>query len=123
MAHVENDLDLESEKELTDQVEKELKWKQETDTTEIAGKENIEIIEWSENQGGTIENGHAAENETTVDLLKTNIMMRENDINVRNETECESKKSIDMKEEEKERELNLEEVEKEFQMEEEEESS
>ena len=123
MEHVEKDLDLESEKELTDQVEKELKWKQETGTTEIAGKENIEIIEWSENQGGTIENGRAAENETTVDLLKTNIMRRENDINVRKETECESKKSIDMKEEEKERELNLEEVEKEFQREEEEESN
>ena len=123
MEHEEKDLGLESAKELTDQVEKELKWKQDTEITEIVGKENIEIIEWSERQEDTTENGRAAESETTEDLLKTNIMMRENGINVRKETECESKKSIDMNEEEKERELNLEEVEKEFQREEEEESN
>ena len=120
MEHAEKDLDLGNGNELIVQVEKELKWKQDTETIEIVGKESIEIIEWSENID--IEKDHEAEKENTEDLhQKTSTMMIGNDINVMSEKECESKKSTDMKEEEKEKELNLEEVEKESRMVEEEE--
>lgn len=121
MEHAEKDLDLESGNELIVQVEKELKWKQDTETIEIVGKENIEIIEWNENID--TEKGHEAEKENTEDLhQKTSTMMIGNDINVTSEKECENQRYTDMKEEEKERELNLEEVEKESRMVEEEES-
>ena len=120
MEHAEKDLDLGNGNGLIVQVEKELKWKQDTETIEIVGKESIEIIEWSETID--IEKDHEAEKENTEDLhQKTSTMMIGNDINVMSENECESRKSTDMKEEEKEKELNLEEVEKESRMVEEEE--
>ena len=104
MEHAEKDLDLENEKELTVQVEKELKWRQDTETTEIVEKESTETTEWRENLGVTIERGHEAGKENIEDPQKTSTMMRESDINVTNEKECESKKCTDMKEEEKEKE-------------------
>ena len=120
MEHAEKDLDLENGNALIVPVEKELKWKQDTETIEIVGKESIEIIEWSENID--TEKDHEAEKENTEDLhQKTSTMMIGNAISVMSEKECESKKSTVMKEEEKEKELNLEEVEKESRMVEEEE--
>ena len=85
MEHAEKDLDQESEKELIDQVEKEQKWKRDTETIEIAEKENIEIIEWSENLEDTIEKGHEAGSVNIEDLQKTNTMMKENDTNAMKE--------------------------------------